>query len=156
MVQDQAAAIAMHFSTKVENVQNSVQRLAAQYAGLLEDRNRLSTELIRRKAAELPASEGLRVLFVRDWQGEELRIFANYAAAGYRGITMLVGPQNRYILASVTDDVRPLNQELRTALSAKGGGSANMAQGAIPADEAAIRAWAEGKCPAGIHEIRGF
>ena len=47
----------------------------------------------------------------------------------------------RYILAAVTQDVRPLHESLKKALRAKGGGSAEMVQGSVSATEAEIRAW---------------
>ncbi|MBQ6240160.1 MAG: hypothetical protein IJK56_07350 [Firmicutes bacterium] len=135
--QDQIAELAVRFSVKQPQTAEAVHRLLEEHQNLTEERNRISMELLRYRAAEVPEGDSLLCLF-EDLHGEDLRYFANFAAERNHGITAVFTPEGRYILISPGQDVQGLNQILRKQLGAKGGGRGNMAQGSLPASKEAI------------------
>lgn len=145
-VQDQIEALGVQFSVKQEEVLQAVKKLSASYEELLEAKNQLSTEILKRRAAEYPMVHELRWIFTSE-EGEELRIYANYLAERNQGITALFSGEDpigyRYILVSAGEDVRALNQAMREDLKAKGGGSARMVQGSVPACKTEIGSFLE-------------
>lgn len=145
-VQDQIEAMGVQFSVKQEEVLEAVKKLFNAYEELLGVKNQLSTELLKRRAAEYPMAHELRWIFTSE-EGEELRIYANFLSERNQGITALFSGEDRkgyrYILVSAEEDVRILNQAIRENLKAKGGGSARMAQGSLPASQMEITSFLE-------------
>ena len=145
-VQDQIEVMGVQFSVKQEEVLEAVKKLFNAYEELLGVKNQLSTELLKRRAAEYPMAHELRWIFTSE-EGEELRIYANFLSERNQGITALFSGEDRkgyrYILVSTEEDVRILNQAIRENLKAKGGGSARMAQGSLPASQMEITSFLE-------------
>ncbi len=138
--QDQISNLAVHFSVKLPQTAEAVYRLVEEHQKLNEERNRLSTELLRYKAAAVPEGDRLLCLF-EDLHGEDLRYFANFAAERNHGITAVFSPEGRYIIISPDKDVQAVNQALRKGLGAKGGGRGNMAQGSVSASQEEIESF---------------
>ena len=138
--QDQISDLAVHFSVKLPQTAEAVYRLVEEHQKLTEERNRLSTELLRYKAAAVPEGDRLLCLF-EDLHGEDLRYFANFAAERNHGITAVFSPEGRYIVISPDKDVQAVNQVMRKGLGAKGGGRGNMAQGSVSASQEEIESF---------------
>lgn len=145
-VQDQIEALGTQFSVRQDEVLEAVRKFSAAYQDLLEERNQLSTELLRRRAADYPPACALRCVFTGP-MGEELRIFANFLAQRNEGITALFAGGDsqgyRYILISPGQDVRPLQQTMKERLKAKGGGSCGMVRGSVACGRKEIEAFFE-------------
>ena len=133
MVQDQIEALGVKFSVKQDKVQQAVEKLADAHEELKAERNALSSEVLKQKAALIPECDTLIWAF-EELQGEEVRIYANLLAARNKGMTAVFGKNGRFVIVSEHLDVRILAQILREKLGAKGGGSAQMVQGSVTAE----------------------
>lgn len=138
MVQDQIEALGVKFSAKQDKVLEAVERLCAEHAAVLEAKKDLTAKLLERKAMEVPQGKELLWFFNEELRGDELRLYGNLLARRNQGITAIFGADQRYLLISPEQDVRPLNQKLKEELHAKGGGSDRMVQGSIGAEREAI------------------
>ncbi len=116
---------------------------------LLEEEKQKKADLERAYAALLlekypvtEAGENL-ILFEPILGNIALRELVNALTARTSGYVLALSGSDttgyRYILASAKQDVKPVNELLRSRLNAKGGGSSAMIQGSLTATEAQIR-----------------
>ncbi len=143
-LQDQAYALAVQFSVKPLGIEKAVETYMETQQALKEDRNSIQRRYLKLLAASLP--NGAEPLGVRTaLTGEDLRIFANDAASVRRGPTAVLGASGRYILVSGTDkqDMRAWQKEWQNGFKAKGGGSEQMVQGSVSAEDTVIRSFLE-------------
>lgn len=140
MVQEQIEQLGVLFSVQQENVQNAVEKLLKKQEELNAEKIRLTQELLKKLAEDVPVPQRLLWMSV-EYEGEDLRFLANLLAERNQGVTALFGKNGRYILISHTQDVRPLGQKLREQFHARGGGSERMVQGTISAEWSAIESF---------------
>lgn len=140
MVQDQIEQLGVLFSVQQENVQNAVENLLKKQEELNAEKIRLTQELLKKLAEDVPGTQRLLWMSV-EYDGEDLRFLANLLAERNQGVTALFGKNGRFILISHTQDVRPLGQKLREQFHARGGGSERMVQGTISAKWNAIESF---------------
>ena len=140
MVQDQIEQLGVLFSVQQENVQNAVENLLKKQEELNAEKIRLTQELLKKLAEDVPGTQRLLWMSV-EYDGEDLRFLANLLAERNQGVTALFGKNGRFILISHTQDVRPLGQKLREQFHARGGGSERMVQGTISAEWNAIESF---------------
>lgn len=85
-------------------------------------------------AASVEATDGNAVVFAEGCSHDELRFIANATEGRVGGILVcLSGEENdyKYVISSATVDLRQKIKEINAALSGRGGGRAEMAQGSF-------------------------
>lgn len=138
-LRQQTEAISSLLSAKQEALTAAVQRLKDDNYALKGQLLTLQTALIEQKAASVPEHTGNLFLFEASLDNTAHKNYVNLLTPKCTGIcAVFVGSDTtgyRYIIASRTQDVRPLNEQLKTQLQAKGGGSAEMVQGSLNASK---------------------
>ena len=100
----------------------------------------LSRELLARRAAETPETDGVICLFEETEDLDALRELVNALTAKCRLCAVFAGSEGawKYILGSKSVDLRALAPKLNRALSGRGGGSAGMIRGGVTASRSEI------------------
>lgn len=143
--QEHLSALSVLLSAKPELVPDAVLRLKEESNSRRERINSLQAKLLSFRLSALPAPEQLPhvLLFEEELDTKAARDTVNLLTAsrkGYCGI--FIGNDRegyRFILGSSTLDCQTAGASLRASLLAKCGGSTQMIQGSVSADEAVIR-----------------
>lgn len=140
----QIAAIAAMLSQKTTGALAAVQRLKAEREETQRMLGAAQQELFACKAAMQPLAEGDLLRFEQGLSPDGLRRYALALAERCCGTAAVFSPQEggwRYALASRREDMRALSKELNGALSGRGGGSRELAQGTVNAAQQEIEAF---------------
>ena len=138
---DQNRQVSQTFSAKLLHTGEAARAMADRLAQAQYQIGHLQRQLFD-QIGEGFRGAGNVLLFREDLEGEALRLLADRIAqscGGTAAVFVPAGTGHRLCLASRTQDVRPLGDRLRQALSAKAGGRREIVQGAVPADRAKIR-----------------
>lgn len=87
-----------------------------------------------RLGSTLPYTDGNRICVLHDTEPEALRTFADSAKERAGGLTLALSGEEgnyRYVLACRGEDIAPYVRALNLALSGRGGGRGEMAQGTL-------------------------
>jgi alanyl-tRNA synthetase len=142
---DRLTGIAMQASTAIEEIPALFDRLRSDLRGAEGARRLLETELNRYRAgelyhAELPGSEGLRIITTSGTSVDGLRSLAQAVAAHSHALFVAtIAAPPTIVVATSADSGLDANQLLKQRLSeagGRGGGNARLAQGTVPTAEA--------------------
>lgn len=133
MKQQQLNAISVLLSAKQETAADAVAKLKEDMFTLKGQMLALQNSLIEQKAAAILQESQNLLLFESHLEPAMQKNYANLLTGKCSGICVIFTGNDkegyRYIMASLSQDVRPLNNFLKTQLQAKGGGSKEMVQG---------------------------
>lgn len=133
-------------SVKAEKVTAAVEKQAGELRELKERQAALSAELIRCRVALLQEKD-CACLLEQQLDAVAARNLANAAADKLTGHAAVLLPKQgaageyQYVICSRTEDVRPLAKALAEEFGGRGGGSAQMVQGTVTGQAAAIAAF---------------
>lgn len=143
--QESLSALSVLLSAKPELITDAVARLKEESSGRRERIHSLQAKLLSARLSALPAPGQLShvLLFEEELDTKAVRDAVNLLTASYPGYCAVFTGNDaegyRFILGSSKLDCRTAASSLRTVLEAKCGGSAQMIQGSVSADEAALR-----------------
>lgn len=133
MKQQQLSAVSVLLSAKLEATADAVGRLKEENFALKGQIMALQTTLMEQKASAVPADAENLLLFEPRLESGVHKKYVNLLTAKCLGICAVFAGNDeegyRYMIASASQDVRPLNDRLKKELLAKGGGSREMVQG---------------------------
>lgn len=102
-------------------------------------------EMLRLKARESDGEKGAVCLFESGLEGDGPRLLMNLVMErGHELCAVFCGNDEegyRYVIGSVSLDLRKLVKELNAAFSGRGGGKPEMVQGSLKGTESELRAW---------------
>ncbi|WMC92113.1 alanyl-tRNA editing protein [Kineothrix sp. MB12-C1] len=133
--QKQTDTISALLSAKPELIAQAVERLKEENFSLRGQIMDLQDTLTELKVAQITEDTKDICLFESDMEASTHRKYVNLLIEKCSGICSIFSGDDasgyRYIIASKTEDVRPVNEMLRQQLQAKGGGSKEMVQGSV-------------------------
>ncbi len=138
----QIKRISMAISSKQSEVADGVCRLVEENGRLRGKIGALNRAVMQKKLDEIEHTEGSIILFEESDDMLLLRNFVNEGVKKCGGIFAVFvhdGDIYRYIIASVTVDLRTKVREINKALCGRGGGSGTMIQGSCHATSEEIR-----------------
>lgn len=141
--QESITAISNLLSAKQDHVVAAVRRVSDELEREKARTAALGRMIAQAKVDALPVGEKRLVLF-EALDTNALRALVNGAVAKGTEVCAAFawdGSRFQYILGSERQDMRPLVKEMNGALNGRGGGSAQMVQGSVQAEQAAIEAW---------------
>ncbi|GLB32382.1 alanyl-tRNA editing protein [Lacrimispora amygdalina] len=125
--------ISVLLSAKPDSVSDAVSKLKEEGIRKDSDRNRLTRELLVRKAAEYPESDAPVLVLEENLLPAQLRQFCTMLYEEKKGSIVLVcsGEEGlyQYAAGSSTADMRALSRQLNERLNGRGGGNTLLAQG---------------------------
>lgn len=141
-VKGQASGVSNTFSVPVLEIAEAAKK---QLSEKKEDQYRISLlqqKILGLQLSAVPADEVNVLLFTEASDHIAIRNAVNTLTETHPGYVLLLSGEDgsyRFILGSRTRDCKAAVEVLRKELSAKGGGTAEMVQGSMKADEEAIR-----------------
>ncbi len=139
-----ALAVSKLLSVPKEEIVSGVEKTLADLEAARLEFKSYKLSLIKKRAESLTPTDGNAVVYLDSVSAEELRAFAAEAVSRVGGILVaLTGTEGdyKYAIASASVDIRAKIKEFNTALSGRGGGSPELAQGAFAASLDAIEAF---------------
>ena len=137
------AETARSLSKKQNDLGNAVARMEKEISDLKFKMYALRRELIDRKTAELPESDGNICFFEEDLNRNDMREIMNRGMEKCGGLcAVFCGSDSAgytFVAGSKTVNMTEIAVTLREKFGAKGGGSFEMIQGSVDATEAQIR-----------------
>lgn len=125
--------ISVLLSAKPDSVSDAVSKLKEEGIRKDSDRNRLTRELLVRKAAEYPESDAPVLVLEENLLPAQLRQFCTMLYEEKKGSIVLVcsGEEGlyQYAAGSSTADMQALSRQLNERLNGRGGGNTLLAQG---------------------------
>ncbi len=141
--QKAVTGISVLLSAKPNDILKAVDRLKEDGFNKEGKLNRLSKELLERKAGDYPQSDEPLLVFDCDLSPVQLRHFCTMLYEGKKGSVVMVcsGMDGtfQYALGSSQKDMRTWSKTLNGRLNGRGGGSALLAQGTFQALEEEIK-----------------
>lgn len=142
---EQVSAVSVLLSAKPEEIVEAVKRQRDELSEEKAKTVALTRQLMELKTASYPESDGILLVFEKDYTPVEVRQFCNLLMEAKRGqVTAVFGGQSgsfSYTLASPVHDMRTLGRELNQSLNGRGGGSERMVQGSVSASGEEVRNW---------------
>lgn len=136
MKQQQLSAVSVLLSAKLEAAADAVSKLKEDNFALKGQIMDLQSALTAQKADAIPEDAQNLLLFESSLESGVHKKYVNRLTAKHPGICAVFAGSDtegyRYMIASLSQDVRPLNDRMKTELSARGGGSREMVQGSCP------------------------
>jgi len=137
-------AVVRLLSAPAENLAEAVERLLAERDRLRHELGERERDRLRRRAAELTATEGNLCLF-EDGDPASLRELAAAGAALCTGLcAVFTGDDTegyRYVICARDRDMRSVAAVINAALEGRGGGSGGLIQGSVKAPRSRIEAF---------------
>lgn len=137
--------ISASLCAKEDEVAEAVEHLKEECARLKARLAEQQKEMLRLKARESDGEEGAVCLFESGLEGEGPRLLMNLVMErGHELCAVFCGNDvegYRYVIGSVSLDLRKLVKELNAAFSGRGGGKPEMVQGSLKGTESELRAW---------------
>ncbi|MBQ9979470.1 MAG: alanyl-tRNA editing protein [Oscillospiraceae bacterium] len=133
---ESVAAISALLSVKQPEVASAVEKVLAEKAALAFENSRLVKQLVAAKADALPAFDGSRAVFEKDFDSDALRFLVNEGMKKTGGVFAALSGEDgsyRFVAGSEKADMNAFANALRQKLSARGGGKGHMIQGSIAA-----------------------
>ncbi len=136
MKQRQLHAISVLLSARQEAAADAASKLKDENFALKGQIISLQNSLIGQKAAAIAPDQENIFLLENHLNPGAHKNYVNLLTGKCAGLCAVFSGNDtdgyRYIISSKTEDVRPFNEQMKTQLSAKGGGSSQMAQGSCP------------------------
>ncbi len=131
-------------SAKPTEISGAVEKMKTEMGKLQEKLSECYRQRIDMKVAAMDRGDGRRFVVEKDFGAQHLRMLVNRMLEEQKAATVLAVSANGdngfiYILGSQTEDMRVLSKELNGALSGRGGGSVQMAQGTYFVEESVLR-----------------
>ena len=142
----QIASIAALLSVKQEEAHDGVLRLKEELERVRYALGGANRRIMALEAASVAPTEGNLTYFTEETDLAMLRECANLLLDKCGGICAVFGGEEgkyRYVMASRTVNMRDAVKAVNAALGGKGGGDAELVQGSVSADRAAILAYFE-------------
>ena len=143
--QKSVSEVSVLLSAKPERIEEAVLRLKEQQGKIREHLNRMQAAYLEQKLMEIGEDAEQVCIFEEDLDGVAVRNFVNGAMERCKGICgAFVGNDENgyhYILGSKHMDVRGITKEMNQRFQGKGGGKAEMVQGALSGRKEEIQAW---------------
>ncbi len=137
--------ISASLCAKEDEVAEAVEHLKEECARLKARLAEQQKEMLRLKARESDGEEGAVCLFESGLEGEGPRLLMNLVMErGHELCAVFCGNDvegYRYVIGSVSLDLRKLVKELNAAFSGRGGGKPEMVQGSLKGTESELKAW---------------
>ena len=137
--------ISASLCAKEDEVAEAVEHLKEECARLKARLAEQQKEMLRLKARESDGEKGAVCLFESGLEGDGPRLLMNLVMErGHELCAVFCGNDEegyRYVLGSVSLDLRKLVKELNAAFSGRGGGKPEMVQGSLKGTESELRAW---------------
>lgn len=137
--------ISASLCAKEDEVAEAVEHLKEECARLKARLAEQQREMLRLKARESDGEEGAVCLFESGLEGEGPRLLMNLVMErGHELCAVFCGNDvegYRYVIGSVSLDLRKLVKELNAAFSGRGGGKPEMVQGSLKGTESELKAW---------------
>lgn len=137
--------ISASLCAKEDEVAEAVEHLKEECARLKARLAEQQKEMLRLKARGSDGEEGAVCLFESGLEGEGPRLLMNLVMErGHELCAVFCGNDvegYRYVIGSVSLDLRKLVKELNAAFSGRGGGKPEMVQGSLKGTESELRAW---------------
>lgn len=137
--------ISASLCAKEDEVAEAVEHLKEECARLKARLAEQQKEMLRLRARESDGEEGAVCLFESGLEGEGPRLLMNLVMErGHELCAVFCGNDvegYRYVIGSVSLDLRKLVKELNAAFSGRGGGKPEMVQGSLKGTESELRAW---------------
>lgn len=125
-------------------VADAVERLKGEQTALKAEVAELGKKLLAFRAEQIDVSPECVLVFDGALSGDEPRELMNLLLErGAKACGIFAGTDEkgyRYVIGSREQDMRPLNQKLKEAFGARGGGKPEMVQGSLAGTEEKIRA----------------
>lgn len=136
-----ADALCRRFSAKGDKLYLALDSHFAECEEKKAEIARLENSLREARLSILPESAGILPLFYPDLSANQLRKYAEEAAAlcDIAAVFTKDGEGYRYCLSSQKEDVRPLDKRLHESLGGRGGGRSESTAGSLPSSEEEIR-----------------
>lgn len=140
-----AHTVAVSLSCGNTDLPGAVASLKAEAAQIRNEASSLVRRLAEEQAKALPETPGsLAVLLDDSATADAMLAYANAAIGKVGGVLGVFLPQKdalRYLLMIREGDITPVVRAFNKALSARGGGKGNLAQGTVPATFAEVEAY---------------
>ncbi len=137
--------ISASLCAKEDEVAEAVEHLKEECARLKARLAEQQKEMLRLKARESDGEKGAVCLFESGLEGDGPRLLMNLVMErGHELCAVFCGNDEegyRYVIGSVSLDLRKLVKELNAAFSGRGGGKPEMVQGSLKGTESELRAW---------------
>lgn len=142
---EEVQKISSLLSAKPSEISAAVEKMRSEIAKLQEKLSECYRERIEQKVERMENSDGKIYLIEKEFGAQHLRQLVNRILEEEKGKTVLALSGNRegeflYIMGSQNEDMRLLSRELNGALSGRGGGSTQMAQGTFFIEEDKLHA----------------
>ncbi len=141
--------ISASLCAKEDEVAEAVEHLQEECARLKARLAEQQKEMLRLKARESDGEEGAVCLFESGLEGDGPRLLMNLVMErGHEFCAVFCGNDAdgyRYVIGSVSLDLRKLVKELNAAFSGRGGGKPEMVQGSLKGTESELREWIQEK-----------
>lgn len=136
-----ADTLCRRFSAKGDKLYAALDRHFAECEEKKAEIARLENALRQARLSRLSAVGGILPLFYPDLSPNQLRKYAEEAAAlcDISAVFTKEGEGYRYCLSSQKEDVRPLDKRLHESLGGRGGGKSESTAGSLPSNEEEIR-----------------
>lgn len=145
--EENISIISTLLSAKTYEVADAVKRLNEDVIALKGTISNLQGRLISYKANEIPLGTLNICLFEDEIDSNNLRRFCNALIEHLTGIVAIFTGSDtdgyKYIIASKTEDTRPLGQSLNVTFNGRGGGKVEMVQGSIVGSKKEIKEFVE-------------
>ena len=146
---DAVREIANALSVPQNDLAEGFRKYDAEYAECRAYCSQLKAELMKFKAESIPRTDGNLCLFESGFDGEDLRKYAVLAAEKCSGVCAVFSGEDgnyNYVIISRRVDLKANLKHINEALSARGGGSAEMVRGKASctkeeAEDFLIRKW---------------
>ena len=137
--------ISASLCAKEDEVAEAVEHLKEECARLKARLAEQQKEMLRLKARESDGEKGAVCLFESGLEGDGPRLLMNLVMErGHELCAVFCGNDEegyRYVIGSVSLDLRKLVKKLNAAFSGRGGGKPEMVQGSLKGTESELRAW---------------
>lgn len=137
--------ISASLCAKEDEVAEAVEHLKEECARLKARLAEQQKEMLWLKARESDGEKGAVCLFESGLEGDGPRLLMNLVMErGHELCAVFCGNDEegyRYVIGSVSLDLRKLVKELNAAFSGRGGGKPEMVQGSLKGTESELRAW---------------
>jgi alanyl-tRNA synthetase len=144
---EQCRRISVAISAKHGEVADGVDRLLEEVDGLKSKISQMKKEIVALRLESIQYTEGNLCIFEEDGDMLSLRNLVNEAKKRCGGICACFSGNDdigyKYIISSTSVDMRAMTKEINSAISGRGGGSAEMIQGSCAAKREEIEKFFE-------------
>ena len=139
---DSVSAVSALLSAKSDSIATAVERVLTEKEKLAWDMGSLCRRMVEMMTQNLECLPGNMVFFEQLFDNESLRLLVNAAVSKCGGICAAFAGSDedgyKYVMGSLSNDLREASKSINSALSGRGGGTPEMIQGSVRAARADI------------------